>query len=102
MKTSPHQPKVEKVSVPKLKCLEWLERGLTGLLIITGFHVLGFYIWSIFHPEMTEPLSVKYAIYITIGSFFYLFVHKKAIDERWGPKDIELYKSKDKRSKKNK
>lgn len=96
MITTPvHQPRVERVNVRRLEQLKWLERLLTCLLIISGTHVLIYYMWLIFHPDVTqESMAAKYAIYIAIGSFFYLFVYNKAIAERWGAKDVPPYDSK--------
>lgn len=81
------QPRVETVNIGKLRFLRAIEIILMCLLVFTGLHILIFYITSLFNPYIIETSSVKYAIYITIGCFFYLFVHKKAIDDQWGPKN---------------
>ena len=96
-KTPIHQPKEERVSKIELLCLEWAESVLTWLLVITGIHILVFYVWSIFHPSMIEPVSAKYAIYIAMGSFFYLFVYNKIVHDKWDPKDVPPYEDKKKK-----
>ena len=92
-KTPIHQPKVEKVTKLEKLCFKWAEPFLTGLLIVAGIHILIFYVWSMFHPDMIEPVSAKYAVYIAIGSFFYLVVYNKNIHDRWDAKDVPPYKS---------
>lgn len=99
-KTPLHQPKVEKVSIWKLQCQKYIRIILIILLAFTSLHILGFYLWSLFYPFTPESISLKYAVYITIGCFFYLFVHKKAIDEWFGAKEVTLFEEQSKPAKK--
>ena len=72
-----------------IKCHGGLRLFLFILLFITAIHILIFYTKSLFLAGISESISVKYAVYISIGCFFALFIHNREIEKMFGARDIE-------------
>ncbi len=81
-------PKVEIINPTIYRLIKWMDYLLIIILLFASLHILFFYIKTFFY-NTNETIAVKYAIYIAIGSFFYLFVYNKEIQGKLGYEQYE-------------
>ena len=83
-KITPKRP--IKVSFAKPLLMGLLEIMLWLILIITGVNILTYYIYLIMNYGWFDIETVKIAIYLIIGAYFFLVIDKKKIYDLLGVK----------------
>ena len=84
VKLSPKKP--IKVGLVKPLLMFILEIFLWSILIISAINILSYYIYCILNHGWFNKETIKIAIYLLIGSYYFLIIDKKKIYEMFGIK----------------
>lgn len=87
MKIAPKKPIKGKINW-SIVCLSFIAVLSWVVLILVSVNLLIYYVYSLFNKGFFDSETLKFALYLAIGTYFICILDKKKVREAFGMKDV--------------